>query len=375
MSATTDAGAHAITEPQRTPLYDEHIALGARMVEFAGYEMPLQYTSLIEEHNATRTSAGLFDVSHMAQFRISGEGAYAFLQRLLTNDLARIADVGAAQYTLMLDDEGGILDDLIVYHTGAEYMIIANAANRVIDLAWLRNHAPDDVEIVDESDRTALLALQGPEALRILSELIGEEFEPPARFHLVAAMLDERIPALVARTGYTGEDGVELIVRADDAATLWRALLSFPEVTPVGLGARDTLRLEMGYPLYGTDMDETRNPIEAGLGWVCPADKTGYIGAEAVARARAETVEERLVHLKVEGGIPRQGSIVRANDVTDGAGTEIGRVLSGSHSPTYGFGMATAYLPTRFAEPDTEVTVDIRKKSVTGVVVKPPYTR
>jgi len=354
-------------ELRATTLYDEHLSLGARMVPFAGWSMPVQYAGIIEEHRAVRSSAGVFDVGHMAEFRVFGFPAFDFLQRMFTNDLHKIADLGHAQYTLMLDEDGHIIDDLIVYHSGdLEYLIIANAGNRESDFAWLREHAPDDVELVDESDRTALVALQGPEALRVVSELAGPEWTPPARFTLGEATLDT-IPALVARTGYTGEDGVEILVGASNAPALWRALLSFAEVTPAGLGARDTLRLEMGYPLYGSDMDRTVDPISAGLGWVVPKAKTGFIGAEAVAHVRETGPARKLVGLFVEGGVPRHGFPVLH------AGEEVGKVASGTFSPTLETGIATAYVPADLAVPGTRLEVAIRRNVVPATVVKPPF--
>ncbi len=352
---------------KRTPLYDEHLALGARMVPFAGWEMPVQYAGIIEEHRAVRSSVGIFDVCHMAEFRIFGFGAFDFLQRMLTNDLARISELGSAQYTLMLDAGGHIIDDLIVYHTGdLEYLIIANASNAETDFAWLSEHAPDDIEMVDESERTGLIAVQGPEALRIVRELAGADWLAPARFHIGDAVLDT-LPALVARTGYTGEDGVEIICRAQDAPILWRALLSFGEVTPAGLGARDTLRLEMGYPLYGSDMDRTIDPISAGLGWVVPKDKQDYIGASPVAEVRARGPKTKLVGLVVAGAIPRPGM-----NVLHG-GTVVGKVASGSFSPTLETGIATAYVPVDLAAQGTELAVEVRKKTLTAKVVKTPF--
>lgn len=352
----------------RTPLYDEHLALGARMVPFAGWEMPVQYAGIIDEHRAVRSSAGLFDVSHMAEFRVFGMGAFDFLQRMFTNDLAKIAELGSAQYTLMLDEDGHIIDDLIVYHTGdLEYLIIANAGNRTVDSEWLSAHVPDGVEFADESDRTALIALQGPKALGIICELTAEGYEPPARFHVNGAMIDNAVPCVVARTGYTGEDGVELVCRAQDAAALWRVLLSFPEITPCGLGARDTLRLEMGYHLYGNDMDRTRDPISAGLGWVVPTAKSDYIGAEQVAQIREAGPAERLTHFRVEGAIPRAG-----HSVLHG-GAVVGNVASGSFSPTLEAGIATAYLPAELSAPGTELEVAIRSKLVRAEVTKPPF--
>ncbi len=352
---------------KRTPLYQEHIALGARMVPFAGWEMPVQYAGIIEEHRAVRSAAGIFDVSHMAAFRVFGFGAFDFLQRMLTNDLARISDLTQAQYTLMLDEEGHVIDDLIVYHTGdIEYLIIANASNAEADFAWLSQLAPQDLELVDESVRTALIAVQGPEAIRIIKELAGEDWEPPTRFTIREASLDT-IPTMVARTGYTGEDGVEIVCRASDAPALWRALLSFPEVTPAGLGARDTLRLEMGYPLYGNDMDRTVDPISAGLGWVVPKDKGGYVGADAVSAVRATGPSVKLAALEVPGAIPRPGMSVLHE------GAVVGKVASGTFSPTLETGIATAYVPSELAVPGTALSVEIRKKTVSASVVKPPF--
>ena len=370
----------------KTPLYEVHLALGARMVPVAGYEMPVQYTGITEEHAAVRSSAGVFDICHMAEFRVFGFGAFEFLQSVLTNDLARIAEVGAAQYTLMCDEDGGIIDDLIVYHTGElEYLIIANAANRATDLDWLRTHCPEGVvltdrveaehqegsgivELVDESDRTGLIAVQGPAALDVISELAAPGFEPPARFHIAEALIDSA-PVLLARTGYTGEDGVEILCHATHAAGIWRALLSFPSVTPCGLGARDTLRLEMGYALYGSDMDRSVDPISAGLGWVVPASKSEFVGAEAIARVREAGPSHRLCGLVVEAGIPRPGYPVLHD------GEEVGKVASGTFSPTLRTGIATAYLPVSLAETGTELTVEIRRKTASARVERPPFVK
>lgn len=352
---------------KRTPLYDEHLALGARMVPFAGWEMPVQYGGIIDEHKDVRSSAGVFDVSHMAEFRVFGFGSFDFLQSLFTNDLHKIAELGQAQYTLMLDDDGHMLDDLIVYHTGdLEYLIIANASNAETDFAWIITHAPADLEIVDESDRTALIALQGPEAVRIATELAGEGWEAPRRFTIREASLGT-VPTLVARTGYTGEDGVEILCRASDAPLIWRAILSFPEVAPVGLGARDTLRMEMGYPLYGNDMDRTIDPISAGLGWVVPKGKTDYIGSDAVAKVRESGPATKLVGLTVGGAIPRPGmNVLHGGEV-------VGKVASGTFSPTLQTGIATAYVPAALSALGTRLEIEIRKKTVSAVVVKPPF--
>ncbi len=354
---------------KRTPLYEEHLALGARMVPFAGWEMPVQYTGIIDEHRAVRQSAGVFDVCHMGEFRVFGFGSFDTLQRLFTNDLERIPEVGQAQYTLMLAEDGGVIDDLIVYHSGdLEYLIVANASNREADIEWIRAHAPEDLEVADESDRTGLIALQGPKSVEIATELAHEGWVPPERFHINEVVLDT-VPALAARTGYTGEDGFEFFTRAADAPRLWRALLSFPEVMPAGLGARDTLRLEMGYPLYGQDMDRTTDPISAGLGWVAPKAKTGYVGADVVARVREQKPARKLVGLRVEEGIPRPGFPVLHG------GEQVGKVASGTYSPTLEGGIATAYVPAELSEPGTSLEVAIRRKVVAAVVAKPPFVK
>jgi aminomethyltransferase len=356
------------------------------MLPFAGYEMPVQYEGIKAEHEAVRSSAGIFDVCHMSEFRVFGFGAFDYLQGLLTNDLARIAEVGSAQYTLLCDEDGGIIDDLIVYHTGdLEYLIIGNAANRDIDLDWLRSHCPEDValtdrtepehrqgsgivELVDESDQTGLIAVQGPRALGVIAQLAGPGFEAPRRFHIAEARLDG-IPVLLARTGYTGEDGVEILCHESHAVGIWRALLSFAEVTPCGLGARDTLRLEMGYHLYGSDMDRDVDPISAGLGWVVPQKGAPFIGSEAIAKIRSDGPAVRLCGIVVEEGIPRAGFPVLRD------GEEVGKVASGTFSPSLGTGIATAYLPVSLAAPGTELEIVIRRKTARARVERPPFVK
>ncbi len=350
----------------RTPLYEEHLALGARMVPFAGFEMPVQYSGVIEEHHAVRRSAGIFDICHMAEFRVHGFEAFDSLQRLVTNDLHKIDELGRAVYTLLCDENGGIIDDLIVYHTGdLEYLVIANAANRSADVSWLSTHLPDSVEFVDESDRTGLIALQGPKAVAVISELAGQE--PPARFRIAEAHLAGGTPVLLSRTGYTGEDGVEIVCAASDAVAVWRALLGFTEVTPCGLGARDTLRLEAGYPLHGVDMDRAVDPISAGLGWAVSFAKGGFVGREAIAAVKEDGPERRLVGVSTSEGVPRHGYAVLHG------GRQVGTVASGTFSPTLGHGIATAYVPAPLATPGTELEVEIRRKRVAAAVVRMPF--
>lgn len=356
-----------MSELKRTPLYDEHVALGARMVPFAGWEMPVQYAGIVEEHLAVRERVGVFDVCHMSEFRFFGFEAKDALQRIVTNDLSKIDGLGQALYTVMCDEDGGIIDDLIVYHTGElEYLVIANAANHDADWDWITAHLPGAVEAVDESDRTGLIAVQGPEALRVIGELAGAGFEAPERFTIAEARLGG-IPVLLARTGYTGEDGVEVVCHASNAVAIWRLLLSFPEVQPCGLGARDTLRLEMGYALYGSDMDRGVDPISAGLGWTVALDKGDFIGRDAIARIKEAGPERRLVGLVVDEGVPRHGYPVLHGEA------EVGKVASGTFSPSLKQGIATAYVPAGLAKPGTELRVAMRRKVSRAVVVKPPF--
>jgi aminomethyltransferase len=340
---------------ERTPLYEEHVALGARMVPFAGFLMPVQYAGIIEEHKAVRRSAGVFDICHMAEFRVFGFDAFDALQRIVTNDLHKIDELGSAVYTVMCAPDGTIIDDLIVYHTGdAEYLIIANASNRAADAAWIAKHLPETVEFLDESERTGLIALQGPEAVRIITELAGEE--PPARFRVGEARLDGQVPVILARTGYTGEDGVEILCHTSHAVAVWRLLMSFPEVTPCGLGARDTLRLEMGYSLYGSDIGRDTDPLSAGLGWVVSLAKGDFIGRDKLVRIKADGPSRKLVGITVSEGVPRHGHPV----LHDGA--QVGTV-------------ATAYVPAELAAPGTVLAVEIRRKTVAAEVVKMPFVK
>jgi aminomethyltransferase len=354
-------------ELAKTPLHDEHVALGARMEPFAGFEMPVEYVGVIEEHKAVREAAGVFDRCHLAEFRVFGFGAFEFLQGLLTNDLSLISELGTAQYTLLCDEDGGIIDVLTVYHSGdIEYLIVANTANRQADWDWLSARCPEDVELADESERTGLIALQGPRALKIVEELAEGGVEIPERFSISEAVLGS-IPVLLSRTGYTGEDGVEILCFADHAPPLWRAILSFSEVMPCGLGACDTLRLEMGYVLHGSDIDRGVDPISAGLGGVVSVEKTGFIGAEAIARIRTQGPKRKLVGLGVDEGIPRPGYPVLHG------GEAVGKVASGTYSPTLESGIATAYVPADLATPGQELEVEIRSNIARATVTKVPF--
>jgi aminomethyltransferase len=300
------------SELRRTPLHARHAGAGARLVPFAGWEMPVQYAGIRPEHEAVRTRAGVFDVSHMGEVETRGPDAVAFLQRLLSNDVERIAD-GGAQYALLCLESGGIVDDLFTYRLGEDrFLTVTNAANHERDLAWMREHATGfDVEVQDAAERWAMLAVQGPRARETVAELA--EGELPARFRTAELRL-AGVPALVCGTGYTGEDGVEVLLAPGDAPAVWDALVA-RDVAPAGLGARDTLRLEVCYHLYGQDLGEDRGPIEGGLGWACKED-TGFIGADAVRAAREAGPAERLVALRMTGpGIPRTGNPVAGGGV------------------------------------------------------------
>ena len=344
---------------RRTPLHDRHAAAGARLVPFAGWEMPVQYEGIRAEHLAVRRDAGVFDVSHMGQIETSGPGAADLLQRLLSNDVSRI-EVGGAQYSVLCREDGGVLDDLFTYRLDNDrFVTVTNASNHARDLAWFESHAEGfDAEVADALDRYAMLAVQGPRARAVVGELTDGEL--PARFR-TASLRVAGTPALVCGTGYTGEDGVELLLDPEEAPAVWDALLA-AGVAPAGLGARDTLRLEACFHLYGNDLMEERGPIEAGLGWCCKED-TGFVGSEAVRAARERGTAERLVPFALTGpGIARQG-----NPVVGG-----GVVTSGTLSPCREVGIGMAYVPAERTEPGTRLEIDVRGRVREAVVETKP---
>ncbi len=327
--------------------------------------MPVQYEGIKEEHSAVRTHAGMFDVSHMGEVEVEGPGALAFLQRVLSNDVAKI-DLGGAQYSCLCNEEGGVLDDLFAYRLGGDrYLLVTNSANHVADLGWLGRWSRDfDVAVRDVADRYAMLAVQGPHARAIVSGALAIEL--PARMHVSTARVGGR-PALVCGTGYTGEDGVELLLDPEVAPAIWAELLD-AGVVPCGLGARDTLRLEVCFHLHGNDLSPDRNPIEAGLGWCC-AEGTGFLGAGAIAAVRREGPSEKLVPFRIEGaGIPRQGNPVLAG------GKPAGVVTSGTFSPSLEVGIGMAYVRAGLAEPGTGVEIDVRgKRRPARIASRPLY--
>jgi len=359
----------------RTPLHAEHVALGAKLVPFAGWEMPIQYPAgILAEHRATRAAAGLFDLSHMGELRFRGDGALAALDRLVSSDIAGLA-VGRARYGLLANERGTIVDDVIVYRLAADdLLMVVNASNVAKDRAHLASRLPAAVPLADESLATALVAVQGPRAAGIVAGL-AEDGSAAMLAALpsfgVARVRVAGIEVVAARTGYTGEDGFELFAAAAGAPPLWRALLAAggsAGLVPVGLGARDTLRLEARLALYGNDIDETTTPLEAGLGWTCKLDKD-FCGRDAIAREKVSGPARRLVGLVVEGGIARHG-----HAVTDG-GVEVGRVTSGTYGPTVGANIALAYVPAARAAIGTALAVRIRERDVPARVVRTPWYR
>jgi aminomethyltransferase len=358
---------------RRTSLYEQHKKAGARMVPFAGWEMPVQYTGVTDEHKAVREAVGLFDVSHMGELEMRGVYARQVVDYLVTNDVRKLED-GQAQYTCCCNVNGMILDDLIIYRAAEDrVMIVCNASNRDKIVEVFRNAAKDHCEFIDRTDDTALIALQGPKALTVLQKAGDVKHlaaMPP--FHFAEANLFG-VECTVARTGYTGEDGVEIFCPWNDAPKVWEGLMQIgqPEgIKPCGLGARDTLRLECKMALYGNDIDETTNPLEAGLGWTVKFDAGDFVGREVLQNVKEQGVHRKLVGLEMTGrGIGRHGYPVKAAT----GGEPIGVVTSGSPSPTLGKNIALAYVPVAHANIGTKVLVDCRGKDVEAVVVKTPF--
>jgi aminomethyltransferase len=353
---------------RRTPLYDAHKAAGARFAPFAGYEMPVQYEGIRPEHFAVRTHAGIFDVSHMGQIETEGPEAEACLQRLLSNDVSKI-EVGGAQYSCLCREDGGVIDDLFTYRLAPQsYLTVTNAANHETDLEWFARHAdPFDAVVRNLTDRYAMLAVQGPRARGMVSGRLEEGELPPRMRVSEVRVCGAR--TLACGTGYTGEDGVELLLEPDCAGRIWEHLLDDGTV-PAGLGARDTLRLEVCFHLHGNDLSVHRNPIEAGLGWCC-VEETGFIGSEAITEARSRGTAERLAPFSLtERGVPRQGNPIVHGDET------VGEVTSGTHSPSLDVGIGMGYLRSELAEPGTEVEIDVRgKRRGARIGEKPLYSK
>lgn len=358
---------------RRTPFHEFHQEAGARLIDFGGWEMPVQYTGILDEHAATRTRVGLFDVSHMGEVRFRGPRALDAVQYLVTNDVSKLA-LGQAQYTAMCNERGGIVDDLIVYRVGPEDLLICvNAANRAKDYAWMKAHNPFGVEITNESDVWAQLAVQGRHAVDLLQALTPTPLAPVKTYWFVQATVADIEGCIVARTGYTGEDGFEIFLPAGAADVIWSAVHREGTrygLANIGLGARDTLRLEMKYCLYGNDITDDTTPLEAGLGWVTRLEKGDFIGREALLAQKAAGVPRKLVGLAVEGRIARPHCPIIHE------GSVVGEVTSGSRSPSTGANIALGYVPSALAAVGTRLEVDVRGAMAPAVVVRTPfYTR
>lgn len=358
------------TESQRTPLFDRHQRAGGKIVDFAGWQLPVQYSGVMEEHRAVRTAAGLFDVSHMGEFRVSGPDAEALLQGLTPNDASKLRP-GRIHYSGLLTKAGTYVDDLLVYRIGPEeFLLVVNAANVDKDFAWIEDRLSGDVALENVSARYGLLALQGPRAEEILAKLTEIDLSQIRyyRFEMADVAGQE---AIVSRTGYTGEDGFELYLSPESAPIVWDRLLEVGEplgLIPAGLGARDTLRLEAAMALYGHEIDDTTTPLEAGLSWVVKLAKGEFLGREVLVSQEKDGLDRKLVGFEMVGrGIGRQGYSVLAG------GDEVGRVTSGSFSPTLEKAIGMAYVPSELAEPGIDIEVQIRKNAVPAVIVPLPF--
>lgn len=352
----------------RTPLFDSYKEYGGKTIDFGGWELPVQFSSIKAEHEAVRTKAGLFDVSHMGEVFVTGSGALDYLQKLVTNDVSKLAD-GQAQYTVMCNEDGGTVDDFLIYKLADErYLLVVNASNIEKDVAWMEQQKTENVEIDNQSSNYALLALQGPSAQSILQKYTNTSLEEITFFRFKEIQVDGH-DVLVSRTGYTGEDGFEIYGSKEAIIALWPVLLGNEDVVPAGLGARDTLRFEAGLPLYGQELSDTISPLEAGLGFVVKVNKEAdFIGKAVLKQQKEQGVERKLVGLEmIDKGIPRTGYKVFAGD------REIGEVTTGTQSPTLKKNIGFALLAKDFAELGTEVEVEVRNKRLKAKVVSTPF--
>ena len=351
---------------QRTPLYDKHVAAGGRMVDFAGWEMPVQYTGILEEHRIVREECGVFDISHMGELFVRGPGAVGWLDGLLTNRAAKLA-IGEAQYTLMLNEQGGVIDDLIIYRIAdAEFLLVVNAAKIEEDAAWMQGRLTDGVEFENRSDDYAALAVQGPKAAAVFEKFAGQPL--PAERNRVTELPGESGRVFAVTTGYTGEEGFELVFPAGEAGAVWDSLLS-AGAKPCGLGARDTLRLEMCYPLNGSDLSPDRTPLEAGLGFFVDLEKENFVGRDVLLKQKSTGLASRLVALRVEEKSPP----IRSHYAVFSGGEKVAETSSGALSPSLGCGIALAYLPFALAKAGTALEIEVRGRRYRAGVVKKPF--
>lgn len=350
---------------KHTPLYEDHVKLGAKMVPFAGWEMPLYYSSIIAEHNSVRASAGIFDIGHMGAVKVSGGNALQFLQKILSNDASKL-DVGSSQYSIILNNSGGVIDDIFVYRLADHYMLIINASNTDKDIAWFYKNNSEQVKIDDLKDKMTLLALQGPKAQEIIQKICDADLNKLGH-HKIFSSLISHFPALISRTGYTGEDGFEIFMDNSRAEAVWKKLLELG-AAPCGLAARDTLRLEAGMPLYGHEYNEGITPLETGFSFAVKFDKGDFIGKGCLEMHRDEGLSKKLIGIKLKGmGIPRQGCKLFKN------GNLVGYVTSGTMSPTLKTPIGMGYVKIEHSEVGTVLDIEIRGKMVPAAVVKLPF--
>jgi len=356
--------------PKKTPLYDEHVRLGAKMIPFGDWIMPVQYSGIIDEHQTVRKNVGVFDISHMGQLVARGPRASAWLNEMLTNNIDKL-EVGTGQYTFLLNERGGIIDDLIVYRTAPEtFLLVVNALRTDEDFAWLQQHLGDNATLENRSADFGGLAIQGPRVIELLQAMVGKEAELPAR-NQIREFDSGDLKLTIARTGYTGEDGVEVFFAAKDAAKVWNDILAKGKelcIRPCGLGARDTLRLEMCYPLNGSDLSPDHNPIEAGLGFFVDLKKPKFVGREVLADAKENGTPNRLVAFRMKG----KGPPPRPHYSVWREGERIGETTSGSLSPSLNEGIGMAYVAAAHAKVGTEIEIEIRDRKLPAVIEKKP---
>lgn len=366
---------------KHTPLTDKHLALGARMAEFAGFSMPISYSSIKEEHHWVRHHVGVFDVSHMGEFIVKGKEALDLIQRVTSNDASKL-EIGQAQYSCLPNKSGGILDDLLVYRLAEDncaegeraYMLVVNASNIEKDWEWISDNNTFDARLINISDQTALLAVQGPKAVEVLQQLTEVDLSDLSYYTFTKGTLAGIDNVLISATGYTGSGGFELYVDAKEAAALWDAVFAAgkdDQIQPIGLGARDTLRLEMGYCLYGNDISDETSPIEAGLGWITKTNKGPFNSRDIFARQREEGVDRKLVGFKAEDRrVPRHGYAIEDED-----GNLIGEVTSGTQSPTLDIPIGMGYVKKEFSSPGSVLAIVAGKKRLKAVVERPPFVK
>lgn len=364
---------------KRTALFEEHQALGGRLIDFGGWELPVQYTGVIDEHLACRTTAALFDVSHMGEVHVEGADAAFYLDTLVTNRVSQL-NIGQAQYTVMCYENGGIVDDLVIYRRAIDrFLVVVNASNTEKDFAYMKTvearlkDRPLDLHVSNESAQYSQIAIQGRNAMKILQTLTNTPLDPVKTYHFVEGFVLNSVPAILARTGYTGEDGFEVYIPWAQGPAVWRALLDAGKshgIKPAGLGARDTLRLEMKYPLYGHELTEETHPLEAQLSWVVKLDKENFIGKSALIQLYESGLKRKLVGIRLlERGVPRQGYSIFSADGLQ----KIGEVTSGTQSPSLKQSVGIAYIATLHAQEGTKITVDIRGTKVAAEVTRTPF--